>query len=102
MLKVKKTLKEFLSASMINCKDTSMLIIKHQENALTFVEKIKMYFHVYVACKLCRLFYKQSNELHEHIQKISKDSHAGNISYQLSDEQKSNLQNIIVKESEGR
>jgi hypothetical protein len=102
MAKTNTSMKNFLMAYMTNCKDATMLVIKHQENSLTMIEKIKMYFHVHVACKLCRLFYKQSNELHQQVQKLSKESKLDNLSYRLTNEEKSELQNVIEKESQGR
>jgi hypothetical protein len=102
MGKINTDLKKFLMASMTNCKDATMLIVKHQENSLTVMEKFKMYFHVHVACKLCRLFYRQSNELHQQVQKFSKESKLDNLSYRLTNEEKSALRSIIEKESQDR
>ena len=84
-----------LRAMMPDCKDVSMLIIKEQETTLTFKQKLKMYFHVYVACKFCNLFYKQTRLLHKHIHQIKKND---GLDYKLSQEEKINIQTLIEKE----
>lgn len=82
-----------------DCKGVTMLIIKEQETSLKLSERVKMYFHVYVVCKFCNLFYKQSNLLHQHIKKLSLHEHADKLDYHLSDHKKKQLQDLLDKET---
>jgi hypothetical protein len=83
---------------MPNCKDITLLIIKNQELKLSFYDRFKMYFHVFVVCKLCKLFYLQSNSLHRRIHQLSSLHHKDVTDYTLTEEQKRTLQTKIDKE----
>lgn len=78
MEKKKKSVIGWLNSLAPNCKEVSMLAIKEQETDLSFKEKCKLYFHIYVACKFCRLFRKQIHLLHHHIHNHSKNTVLGN------------------------
>jgi hypothetical protein len=44
---------------MINCKESTRLTIKKEENKLTLREKLELSFHLLI-CKYCKSFSKQS------------------------------------------
>lgn len=57
---------------LLTCKDATLLICKQQEDAASFKEKIQLKIHLLV-CKFCSLFFKQSNQLHEHLKTTHKE-----------------------------
>jgi hypothetical protein len=95
MTKEKRSIAGKLRGLMSTCQDMTMLIIKEQEVPLSVMEKLKLYTHVYIVCKFCRLFRKQSWALHHHVQKMAQEQTVG---HHLSTEQKERLQALINKE----
>jgi hypothetical protein len=94
MEKKPKSIAGKLRGLMPDCKDATALIIKEQEVPLAFGEKVRMYFHVFVICKFCRLFHKQSWALHHHIRHMVQPDDATR-DYKLSDAQKTELQKVL-------
>ncbi len=69
---------------MINCKESTRLTIKKEENKLTLREKIELSFHLMI-CKYCRAFNVQSNWING----ISKNLNAND---KFSDSEKAELE----------
>lgn len=78
---------------LLTCKDATLLICKKQEDAITFKERIQLKFHLLV-CKICSLFNIQSNQIHQHLQKMNRET--DNLPMiQLDENKKNALQNQI-------
>ena len=76
---------------MINCKESTRLTIKKEENKLTLREKIELSFH-FMICKYCRTFSIQSNWING----ISKNLNAND---KFSDSEKAELE-VGIKDSQ--
>lgn len=81
---------------MITCKEATLLIGKEQEHAISFSEKIKMHLHL-LFCKVCALFYKQSNHLHSAVKQLASDESVQEY-ISLNEDKKASLEDLIQKE----
>lgn len=57
-------------ALKITCKDASYLHEKMKEGKLSFTEKLGLKIHL-LYCRLCRIFFKQLDELEKHTHRFS-------------------------------
>lgn len=85
-----------LSKILITCKEATLLAGKEQEKAITLKERIEMHLHLYY-CKVCAIFYKQTNHLHKTIKELSKEENVEEVLV-LADEKKAALQQVIDQE----
>lgn len=97
----KKSLIGWFHSLFPNCKETTLYIVKEQETSLHFTERFKMLFHVYLVCKFCRLFRKQSGMLHHHVHEMMKESSLETSVFKLSDRQKREIEESINRQLGG-
>ncbi len=97
----KKSLVGWFHSLFPNCKDTTLLIVKEQETHLHFTERFKMLFHVYIVCKFCRMFRKQSGMLHQHVHQMMKESTLDTTVFKLTDKQKRDIEDAINRQLSG-
>lgn len=85
-----------LNKILITCKEATLLIGKEQEHAITLREKFNMHLHL-LFCKVCALFYKQSNHLHTVIKQLASDE---SVTEQISldEDKKATLEDLINRE----
>lgn len=71
----------------ITCKEASLLIIKSEEQHLSYSEKLRVNLHLFI-CRMCRLF-KRQNKI------LGKALAVSNTDDQLTVSEKENLKRII-------
>jgi hypothetical protein len=96
----KKSIVGHINGLFPNCREVTMLVVKEQEMALTFPEKIKLFFHANIVCKFCRVFRKQSGILHKHIHKMAEEGASSSVKFTLDAHRKSAMQAAIDREME--
>jgi hypothetical protein len=76
-----------------NCRETTLLILKSEAGRITFMEKVKMRYHL-LYCNICRRFRKQSKELNHSLKQYT-DSLEQNPPYRLSEEAKNKIKDTL-------
>ncbi len=71
----------------ITCKEASLLIIKSEDQHLSYSEKLRTHLHLFI-CSMCRLF-KRQNKI------LDKALAASNTDDQLTVSEKENLKQVI-------
>lgn len=75
----------------ISCKESSFLISKKQETALSFIEKVQLNLHLLI-CDVCKLFKKQTDYI------ISLLQHTATETKTLSDTSKEKMKEMLDKQ----
>ncbi|NOT94078.1 hypothetical protein [Ferruginibacter sp.] len=79
--------------NVFNCKHATLLSLKNEEGKISFIEKIKLHYHL-LYCKYCKRFIKQSAVINK-AGNDTAESLFTNPSHLLSAKTKENIQRRI-------
>jgi len=72
---------------MLSCEQASLLVIKKEENKMSQIEKVQLWFHSSI-CGLCKEFDGQNNFINTNLEFHFNNGQDGNLELSKSDKEK--------------
>jgi hypothetical protein len=80
-------MKGLMSRLMLSCEQASLLVIKKEENKMSQIEKVQLWFHSSI-CGLCKEFDGQNNFINTNLEFHFNNGQDGNLELSKSDKEK--------------
>jgi hypothetical protein len=80
-------MKGLMSRLMLSCEQASLLVIKKEENKMSQIEKVQLWFHSSI-CGLCKEFDGQNNFINTNLEFHFNNGQDGNLELSKADKEK--------------